>query len=227
MNPAIRTKLSLADYQRLEEETGTRYEYHDGEVFAMAGASRKHSAIATNVSSFLNGILPAGCRPFDSDLKVYVEAVNKSFHPDVSVACRPITGPDEMNAIDNPIILIEILSKGNADYDRGEKFWFFSQLPSLREYVLIEQDRWAVETRYRSSAENSWVMDFFEGEDAEVVLKSLDIRLPLRQVYYDIEGFDVVLNTNITKEKLYDWLYCFRFTNAGSRNYWCGCSTNQ
>ena len=188
MQPAIKTKLSLADYQRLEEETGTRYEYHDGEVFAMAGASRKHSAIATNVSSFLNGILPAGCRPFDSDLKVYVEAVSKSFHPDVSVACRPITGPDEMNAINNPIILIEVLSKGSADYDRGEKFWFFSQLPSLREYVLIEQDRWAVETRYRDSAESSWVMDFFEGLDTEIVLKSLNIRLPMRQVYHDIEG---------------------------------------
>ena len=159
MQPAIKTKLSLTDYQRLEEETDTRYEYHDGEVFAMAGASRKHSAIAANVSSFLNGVLPAGCRPFDSDLKIYVEAVNKGFHPDVSIACRPITGPDEMNAIDNPIILIEILSKSNADYDPvstagGEKFWFFSQLPSLREYVLIEQDRWAVETRYRDSAES-------------------------------------------------------------------------
>ena len=193
MQPAIKTKLSLTDYQRLEEETDTCYEYHDGEVFAMAGASRKHSAIASNINRFLGNLLPEGCRTYDSDLKVYVEAVNKGFHPDVSVACRPITGPDEMNAIDNPIILIEILSKSNADYDPvstagGEKFWFFSQLPSLREYVLIEQDRWAVETRYRDSAESRWVMDFFEGSDTEVVLKSLGIRLPIEQVYYDIEG---------------------------------------
>ena len=153
----ISNHLTLSEYQQLEEETDTRYEYHDGEVFAMSGpsrpgASRKHSAIATNVSSFLDANLPQGCRPFDSDLKVYVEAVKKGFHPDVSVACQPITGPEEINAIDNPILLVEVLSESTAAYDQGRKFWYFSQLSSLREYVLIEQDRWAVETRYRESA---------------------------------------------------------------------------
>ena len=78
---------TLAEYQQLEETTDTRYEYHQGEVYAMSGASRKHSAISSNVASLLRGKLPEGCRPFDSDLKVYVEYLNKSFHPDVSVAC--------------------------------------------------------------------------------------------------------------------------------------------
>ncbi|MGB3850126.1 MAG: Uma2 family endonuclease [Tunicatimonas sp.] len=181
-------KLSLADYQRLEEQTDTRYEYHDGEVFAMSGAARKHSAIASNVGRNLGNILPKGCRTFDSDLKVYVEAVNKGFHPDVSVACRPITGPDEINAIDNPVLLVEVISEGSANYDPvstagGQKFWYYSHLPSLREYVLIEQDRPAVEVRYRSSATADWVMAYHEGEEAEVVLRS-----PLAQVYEDTDG---------------------------------------
>ena len=187
-----RRKLSLAEYQQLEEETDTRYEYHDGEVFAMSGAARKHSAIASNVGRNLGNLLPKGCRTFDSDLKVYVEAVNKGFHPDVSVACRPITGPEEMNAIDNPVLLVEVISEGLADYDPvstagGQKFWFYSQLPSLREYVLIEQGRWAVETRYRSSADDNWVMAYHEGENAEVVLRSLDLRVPLTQIYEDTD----------------------------------------
>ena len=181
-------KLSLAEYQRLEETTDTRYEYYDGEVFALSGAAPKHSAISSNVTSFLGGHLPKGCRPFDSDLKVYVEAVNKGFHPDVSVACRPITGPDEINAIDNPVLLVEVLSEGTAAYDRGQKFWYYSQLPSLREYVLIEQDRWAVEVRYRSSATDNWVMAYYEGEDAEIILHSLDLRLPIAQIYEDTDG---------------------------------------
>ena len=181
-------KLSLAEYQQLEETTDTRYEYHDGEVFAMSGAARKHSAIASNVGRNLGNLLPKGCRTFDSDLKVYVEAVNKGFHPDVSVACRPITGPDEINAIDNPVLLIEVISEGSANYDRGQKFWYYSQLPSLREYVLIEQDRWAVEVRYRSSADDDWVMAYYEGEEVEVVLRSLDLRLPIAQIYEDTDG---------------------------------------
>lgn len=167
---------------------GIRYEYHNGEVFAMSGASRKHSAIATNVSGFLDANLPRGCRPFDSDLKVYVEAVKKGFHPDVSVACRPITGPDEINAIDNPILLVEVLSESTSDYDRGQKFWYLSQLPSLREYILIEQDRRAVETRYRESAESKWTMEYYEGEEAEVVLRSFNLKISMSQIYKETEG---------------------------------------
>ena len=181
-------KLSLAEYQQLEEDTDTRYEYHDGEVFAMSGAARKHSAISSNVGRNLGNLLPKGCRAFDSDLKVYVEAVNKGFHPDVSVACRPITGPDEINAINNPMLLVEVLSEGTAAYDRGQKFWYYSQLPSLREYVLIEQDRPAVEVRYRSSATDNWVMAYYEGNEAEVILRSFDLRLPLAQIYEDTDG---------------------------------------
>ena len=188
MEAVPKKRLSLTEYQQLEESTDTRYEYHDGEIFAMSGASRKHSAIATNVSSFLDATLPGGCRPFDSALKVYVEAIKKGFHPDVSVACRPITGPDEINAIDNPILLVEVLSESTSDYDRGQKFWFLSQLPSLREYVLIEQDRQAVETRYRESAESRWMMEYYEGAEAEVILRSFDLTLSMNQIYKETEG---------------------------------------
>ena len=188
MEAVTKKKLSQTEYQQLEEESGLRYEYHDGEVFAMAGGSPEHSAIATNISDLLRGALPAGCRRFNSDLKVYVPAVNKSFHPDLTVACRPIEKPDDMNAISNPILLVEVLSKSTADYDRGQKFWYFSQLPSLLEYVLIEQDRWAVETRYRDSADSHWIMDYYEGGETEVYLRSLDLRLPIHQIYEDTEG---------------------------------------
>ncbi len=188
MEAANNKRLSLREYQALEENTDIRYEYHDGEVFAMSGASPKHSAIASNINKLLGNILPKGCRAFDSDLKVYVEAINKGFHPDVSVACRPITGLDEMSAINNPILIVEVLSQGTSAYDRGQKFWYLSQLSSLREYVLVEQDRWAVETRYRDAPENEWVMAYYEGANTEVVLRSLDLRLTIAQIYDDTDG---------------------------------------
>ncbi len=185
--PLANQKLSLVEYQRLEEETDTRYEYHDGAVFAMSGATRKHSAIASNINRALGNLLPSGCRPFDSDLKIYVESVNKGFHPDVSVACRPIETPDEINAISNPVLLVEVISESSAAYDRGGKFWFYSQLPSLREYVLVEQEQMAVETRHRKTADNDWVMAYFEGKEAKAILRSFDLHLPLAQIYEDTD----------------------------------------
>ncbi|MGB3587016.1 MAG: Uma2 family endonuclease [Tunicatimonas sp.] len=176
----------------MEEASDIRYEYHNGEVFAMSGAAPKHSALSSNVNSFLRANLPPGCRPFDSDLKVFVDTLQKGFHPDVSVACRPTTGPDEINAINNPILIVEVLSPSTADYDPvstagGQKFWFYAELPSLREYVLIEQKRQAVEVRYRPSSEGKWVMAYYEGEDAEILLRSLDLRLKVSQDYEDTE----------------------------------------
>ena len=100
----------------------------------------------------------------------------------------------EINAITNPILLIEVLSKSTANYDPvstagGQKFWFFSQLASLREYVLIEQDSWKVETRYRSSVDKNWEMAYFEGENTAVTLRSFDIKLPMNEIYQDIDDF--------------------------------------
>ena len=189
MESAVNSRLSLAEYHQLEEDTNTRYEYHDGEVFAMAGGTLEHSAITSNVLRLIGNLLPDNCRTYESNLKVYVDAVRKGLYPDISVACRPVDRMREINAITNPILLVEVLSRSTANYDRGDKFWFFSQLKSLREYVLIEQSSWKVETRYRSSVDKNWEMVHFEGEDAEVALRSLDIALPMRQIYQDIDDF--------------------------------------
>jgi Uma2 family endonuclease len=189
MESAVKHKLSLAEYQQLEENTDTRYEYHDGEVFAMAGGTLEHSAITSNVLRLIGNRLSNNCRTYESNLKIYVDGARKSLYPDVSVACRPVNRMREINAITNPILLVEVLSKSTANYDRGDKFWFFSQLASLREYVLIEQDSWKVETRYRSSPDKHWEMAYFEGENTEVVLRSLDIRLAMNQIYQNIEDF--------------------------------------
>ena len=189
MNPLAKEHLTLTEYQQLEEETNSRYEYHDGEVFAMAGGTLEHSAITANVVSLLSNLLPDNCRPFESNLKVYVTAAKKGLYPDVSVACRPVDRMREINAITNPILLVEVLSKSTANYDRGEKFWFFSQLASLREYVLIEQDSWKVETRYRESADKNWEMAYFEGEGTQVALRSLSLSLPMDQLYKNSADF--------------------------------------
>ncbi len=195
MEAAKKKHLSLAEYNQLEEETNQRYEYHDGEVFAMAGAATDvgdpvHGAIAGNLIGLLHSALrPKDCTVLTSDVKFYIPSINRSLYPDVSVVCGPSERSEQdTKALTNPILLIEVLSDGNASYDRGTKFHYYSELPSLREYVLVEQHTWKVETRYRSRPEEPWQMDWFSGESAEVRLRSVDLTLPMADLYRRTES---------------------------------------
>ena len=93
----------------------------------------------------------------------------------------------EVNGITNPVLLVEVLSPSTADDDRAGKFRYYSRLASFREYVLVEQETNTVETRYRSSTDTPREMDWFEGEDTEVVLRSLNITLPMSGIYQETD----------------------------------------
>ena len=190
MESARKNHLSLAEYNQLEEETNTRYEYHGGEVFAMAGGDPVHGAIAGNLIRLIgNGIQSKDCMLFTSDVKYYIPSIDKSLYPDVSVVCGdPERSEQDVRALTNPILLIEVLSDSNASYDRGAKFHYYSELPSLREYILVEQHEQKVETRYRSSPNERWQMEWFSGEGAEVHLRSLDLTLPMTELYRRTEN---------------------------------------
>ncbi len=190
MEHVLKKKLSLEEYNQMEEEEQWRYEYHSGEVFAMAGGDPKHSAIAGSIIYLLSSALRGkGCTPFTSDTKFYIEALNKSLYPNVSVVCRPFERSDkDKHALVNPVLLVEVLSESTADYDRGAKFRYYSKIPSLREYVLVEQNSLTVETRHRGSENEEWKMDWFEGKEAKVVLRSLNIKLLISEIYQEAEG---------------------------------------
>ena len=89
MEPAFQKRLSLEGYNQMEEQTGTRYEYHSGEIYAMAGGSPKHGIIAGNTIGLLQNHLKKGCRIGSSDLKFYIASIDKSLYPDASVICQP------------------------------------------------------------------------------------------------------------------------------------------
>jgi Uma2 family endonuclease len=178
--------LTLEDYNRLEEEQQQRYEYHDGEVFAMAGGDPKHSAIANNVGTLITmGIREKDCVPFNSDAKVYIEKLNKSLYPDFSVVCGSVRrSAKDSKAIENPTLLVEVLSESTRKYDLGEKFIFYSHLSSLKEYVLVEQDQHIVQVYYRANVSENWQMRWFIGADAVVELWSVALEIPVKDIYY-------------------------------------------
>ena len=186
----ISHKLTLAEYNQLEEETQQRYEYHDGVVFAMAGGDPVHNAIGGNVITMLNQSLrKKQCNVFTSDQKVYIDFFRKSLYPDASVTCGSVERSDEdTKAIVNPILLVEVLSDSTEAYDRGRKFEYFSKLPSLREYVLLSQHEPKAQLHYRPSATEPWQITWVSQLDQTLTLQSLEIETTLEELYLKTEG---------------------------------------
>ena len=185
----VNHQLTLEEYNLLEQENQQRYEYHDGEVFAMAGGDPVHNAIGVNVTTVLNQLLRnRNCNVFNSDQKVRIESVNRSLYPDASVTCGPVDRAEkDSKAITNPVLLVEVLSDSTEAYDRGRKFEYFSRLPSLREYVLIEQHEPAAQIHYRAADTNLWQITWVTGLDETLTLQSLDIETTLRELYLKTE----------------------------------------
>lgn len=181
--------MSLTEYNQLEEEQNLRYEYHDGDVFAMAGGDPKHGAIAVNIISLLrNALAGKGCRPFNSDVKVYIESLNKSLYPDVSVICgKAERSAKDIRALTNPRLLVEVLSESTAAYDRGEKFMYYSQLSSLKEYLLVDQNQCMIQIFYRATAEDKWQMEWLMGTEAVIYLQSININLSAEDIYSETQ----------------------------------------
>jgi Uma2 family endonuclease len=182
-------RLSLAEYLDLEQSEDVRYEYHDGYLTAMAGGSLNHGLICGNVfGEIREGLKRMGnpCRVINSEVKLHVEAVNSFLYPDAQVICGTIQkSKTEKNAVTNPTLIVEVLSRSTANYDRGDKFFFYRQIPSLEEYVLIEQEKPLVEIYSRQSG--LWDIRRFFGLQSQLELKSLGLHLAMDSLYQDVE----------------------------------------
>jgi Uma2 family endonuclease len=191
MSTVPKRLLTPAEYLARERAAEFKSEFFGGEMFAMAGASRRHSLICSNLVSLLRPPLRArGCEVHGSDLRVKVSATGLYMYPDVSVACGEIRFEDEnQDVLLNPTILIEVLSKLTEQRDRGWKFMQYRKIPSLAEYVLVAQDRPYV-ARFVRPAGGKFALDEFEGLDAILPIGSPAVELPLRQIYLDVDFGD-------------------------------------
>lgn len=179
---------TLEAYRQLEAETGRKHEFHNGEVYMMSGGTIVHAEIVGNVFGELRDRLKGKtCRPFTSELKTYIKTANRYVYPDASVVCGKIeTSPDEKEAVTNPVLIVEVLSKSTADYDRSEKFFHYRRLASLKEYLLVHQDRPVVELFTRTE-NDSWFISRIEGLEASVSIPTLDIELPLTKLFENVD----------------------------------------
>ena len=192
MSTAPLPRLTYEEYDLLEKRTGQKYEYHNGEVFAMSGASGIHVWIASNISHAIG--TPArskGCWDFGSDLRVAIPNSGRYLHPDYSIVCGKLT-PEQpgRQAFTNLKVIFEILSPSTESYDRGAKFELYSRIPSLEEYVLIAQDQYAIDKFRRQENSSSWTLTRYRGADAILELESLEIAVPLAEIYHGVD-FDL------------------------------------
>jgi Uma2 family endonuclease len=183
-------RISLADYLALERASHQKHEYLRGQVFAKAGAHPKHNLVCGNlIGSLRDRLRSRRCAVMPSDQHVYVEATELGTYPDVTVVCdRAKYHADLPQSLVNPSVLVEVLSPSTEAYDRGAKFDHYAHLASLREYLLVATDRFAVD-HFLREADGTWRLTTVRGLDGVLRLPSLDVSVSLAEVY---ENLDVV-----------------------------------
>jgi Uma2 family endonuclease len=188
MSAVPKQKMTEDEYLAFEEASETKHEFYNGELFDMAGASRQHNDIASNLHGELFTRLKGGpCRVSMADQRVKVKRTGLYTYPDLLIVC----GPREFdklnkNTLLNPNVVIEILSDSTEGYDRGTKFEHYQKLPSVREYVLVRQDRMRVERLVRQPDE-TWNATAFDDPAGSFTLATIPISIPLADVYRDVE----------------------------------------
>ncbi len=180
--------ISFEEYVKIEQETGMKHEFHNGEIYAMSGGTISHGVIAGNIFASLFVALSnkkSPCRPLNSEIKLKLKKGNKYVYPDSMVVCGELEGPEDgKDAITNPTVIVEVLSKSTEGYDRGDKFSFYRQIPTLKEYILIDQYKAYIDVYTKKS--DLWKITSIKGLGESLFLESLDIEIPLEAVYRDV-----------------------------------------
>ena len=178
------TPVSEDDYLRLEAQSPVRHEYMGGELFAMTGGTLRHNTIAGNVFVALRAHLrDTPCRAFINDVRVRVANTNSYYYPDLLVTCARGAQTVDLSAvtIDDPVLVIEVLSPNTEATDRREKLLAYRTLPSLSEYVMVSQDDARIEI-HRRRGDIGWEKIEYAGLET-IELASVGLQIGMRDVY--------------------------------------------
>ena len=180
--------ITPAQYLEMERASEYKNEYYDGYVQAMSGASLKHNIIASNIAAkvdhFLNG---KNCRMLQSDMRVCTPSSDSYMYPDALIVCgKPELEDDKFDTLKNPSVIFEIISSSTALYDKGRKFFFYQQIPSLMEYIMIDSQKKLIQLG-RKQADGSWRFEQISNPNEILNIKTIDSDLPLLEIYFGTE----------------------------------------
>lgn len=187
MSRQPKTYVTPEEYLAFEREAEYRNEYVNGEIRAMTGASRKHSFIGLSIASELRARLKGRCEVHHNEMRVRIPSVNVYTYPDVVVACGESKYEDShVDTLLNPTLVVEVLSKSTSKYDRTTKSDYYRTLESLAEYLLVAQDKYAVE-QYIRQADGRWLLTDVRGLESVVELHSVGCVLSLSDIYEGVK----------------------------------------
>ncbi|HEX8399120.1 MAG TPA: Uma2 family endonuclease [Pyrinomonadaceae bacterium] len=187
-------KLTPEEYLELEEKAEYKSEYWDGVMVPLhgdppelVGASENHNLIALNIAVQFRLKLNERCRTYVNDMKVWVESWKRFFYPDVVIVCgeRKFYN-NKRTAIENPILLVEVLLNSTEAKDRGEKFRAYRTLNMFQEYLLVSQDKAVIE-QFVKQDDGSWKLWATIGLESTITLFSVGIELKFSDIYESVE----------------------------------------
>ncbi len=171
-------RYTYADYVALEATSSSKHEFLDGEIYAMAGGSEEHSALAAEMLRALGNLLgDRPCRVHTSDLRVYVESAGLATFPDGSVICGSLRQHDlspTATAL-NPMILVEVTSDSSEEYDNGPKLEYYRTIPALRDYLIVSHRERRITVHFRTPDGDWSTRVASNGERLEVSSLSADL----------------------------------------------------
>ena len=176
------------EYLAMEREAKYKSEYFNGQIVAMAGASRRHNLITGNVfAEFHAQFKKRSCEAYTSDMRVKVSQTGLYTYPDVVAVCDRARFDDtQKDTLVNPTVIVEVLSKSSNGYDPWTKFAHYRKLESLQEYLLISQIKYHVE-HYVRQPNKQWLLSEYESQSDTIELPSINCHLAMSDIYDKIE----------------------------------------
>lgn len=172
------------EYLDFEMEATDRHEYRNGEIILMPGGTPNHNRITLNFGSVLNFAFKR--QPYDifiTDQRLWIPSKKTYTYPDIMIVQGEIQLQEGRNdTITNPLLIAEVLSQSTEAYDRGEKFVAYRTIPSLQEYILIEQYSLHIE-QFSKIESGQWLLFDYDGQEATLSLKSVSLEIPLLDIY--------------------------------------------
>jgi Uma2 family endonuclease len=177
-------KYTIEEYLQMERASDVKHEYYQGEIFAMAGASNRHITISSSLMGELYARLKTSpCFPYGSDMRMHIPENTLFTYPDISIICGEIiTFDKDKDTALQPTILIEILSKSTRNYDRGGKFKLYRDIPTLKEYMLVDSENIGVEI-FRINEHNHWELEEYKSLKEIVTLPAINVSISMEDIY--------------------------------------------
>ncbi len=173
------------DYLELERISPIKHEYLQGQMVAMARASKAHVIITGNLSALLvSHLRGTGCIAYAVDMKVRLPSLNLFYYPDLAVTCDERDRASAEDFILYPKLIVEVLSDSTEAFDRGDKFSDYKAIPTLEEYVLVHQKQILVE-RFQRKSDNLWLPQVFRSGDT-IELSSIGLTCDIADLYENL-----------------------------------------